>query len=45
MRPRTQAPQLQRSRQLNKMRLMIKLHSKESKNKDITAGIDHLNIV
>jgi len=30
---------------VNDLRLMIKLHSKESKNKDITAGIDHLNIV
>ena len=29
----------------NDLRLMIKLHSKESKNKDITSGIDHLNIV
>ena len=30
---------------VNDLRLMIKLHSKESKNKDITAGIAHLNIV
>ena len=30
---------------VNDLRLMIKLHSKESKNKDITAGIEHLNIV
>jgi len=30
---------------VNDLRLMIKLHSKESKNKDITSGIDHLNIV
>jgi hypothetical protein len=25
--------------------LNIKLHSKEAKNRDITAGIEHLNIV
>jgi len=30
---------------VNDLRLMIKLNSKESKNKDITAGIEHLNIV
>src|ERR1700704_784205 len=30
---------------VNDLRLMIKLHSKESKNKDITSGIEHLNIV
>ena len=30
---------------VNDLRLMIKLHSKESKNKDITQGIEHLNIV
>ena len=30
---------------VNDLRLMIKLHSKESKNRDITAGIEHLNIV
>ena len=30
---------------LNDLRLMIKLHSKEAKNRDISSGIDHLNIV
>ncbi len=30
---------------VNDLRLNIKLHSKEAKNKDITAGIEHLNIV
>jgi twitching motility protein PilU len=30
---------------VNDLRLAIKLHSKESKNRDITQGIDHLNIV
>ena len=30
---------------VNDLRLMTKLHSKESKNRDITAGIEHLNIV
>ena len=30
---------------VNDLRLMIKLHSKDSKNKDITSGIEHLNIV
>jgi twitching motility protein PilU len=30
---------------VNDLRLMIKLHSKESKDKDITKGIEHLNIV
>jgi twitching motility protein PilU len=30
---------------VNDLRLMIKLHSKDSKEKDITKGIEHLNIV
>ena len=30
---------------VNDLRLAIKLHSKESKNRDITSGIEHLNIV
>jgi twitching motility protein PilU len=30
---------------VNDLRLMIKLNSKESKNRDITSGIEHLNIV
>jgi twitching motility protein PilU len=30
---------------VNDLRLNIKLHSKEAKNKDITQGIEHLNIV
>ncbi|MGA8052410.1 MAG: PilT/PilU family type 4a pilus ATPase [Burkholderiales bacterium] len=30
---------------VNDLRLSIKLHSTESKNRDITKGIDHLNIV
>jgi twitching motility protein PilU len=30
---------------VNDLRLSIKLHSKEAKNRDITAGIEHLNIV
>ncbi len=30
---------------VNDLRLMIKLHSKESKDRDITKGIEHLNIV
>src|SRR5215510_9641165 len=30
---------------LNDLRLAIKLHSKEAKNRDVTAGIEHLNIV
>jgi twitching motility protein PilU len=30
---------------VNDLRLQIKLHSKEAKNKDITTGIEHLNIV
>ena len=30
---------------VNDLRLQIKLHSKEAKNKDITQGIEHLNIV
>jgi twitching motility protein PilU len=30
---------------VNELRLMIKLHGKESKEKDLTAGIEHLNIV
>jgi twitching motility protein PilU len=30
---------------VNDLRLNIKLHSKESKNRDITSGIEHLNIV
>ena len=30
---------------VNDLRLTIKLHSKEAKNKDITQGLDHLNIV
>ncbi len=30
---------------VNDLRLNIKLHSKEAKNRDISAGIEHLNIV
>jgi len=30
---------------VNELRLMIKLHGKESKDKDIMTGIEHLNIV
>ncbi|MBL8380085.1 MAG: PilT/PilU family type 4a pilus ATPase [Burkholderiales bacterium] len=30
---------------VNDLRLMIKLHSKESKSKDLSTGIEHLNIV
>ncbi|MCI3954013.1 MAG: pilus retraction protein PilT [Burkholderiales bacterium] len=30
---------------LNELRLMIKLHSKEAKEKDVMHGIDHLNLV
>ena len=30
---------------VNDLRLQIKLHSKEAKNRDITAGTEHLNIV
>ena len=30
---------------VNDLRLNIKLHSKESQNRDISAGIEHLNIV
>jgi twitching motility protein PilU len=30
---------------VNDLRLAIKLHSTEAKNRDITKGIDHLNIV
>jgi len=30
---------------VNDLRLTIKLHSKEAKNRDVTAGIEHLNIV
>ena len=30
---------------VNDLRLQIKLHSKEAKNRDVTAGIEHLNIV
>jgi twitching motility protein PilU len=30
---------------VNDLRLNIKLHGKESKNRDISAGIEHLNIV
>ena len=30
---------------LNDLRLAIKLNSKEAKNRDITSGIEHLNIV
>jgi twitching motility protein PilU len=30
---------------VNDLRLNIKLHSKEAKAKDITTGIEHLNIV
>jgi twitching motility protein PilU len=30
---------------LNELRLMIKLHGKESKEKDLSTGIEHLNIV
>jgi twitching motility protein PilU len=30
---------------LNELRLMIKLHGKEAKDKDLSTGIEHLNIV
>jgi len=30
---------------VNELRLMIKLHGKEAKEKDLTMGIEHLNIV
>jgi len=30
---------------VNELRLMIKLHGKEAKEKDLTTGIEHLNIV
>ena len=30
---------------MNEVRLMIKLHGKESKNKDVNEGIQHLDIV
>jgi len=30
---------------MNELRLQIKLHGKEAQNKDMTAGLDHLNIV
>jgi twitching motility protein PilU len=30
---------------VNDLRLTIKLHSKEAKNRDVTSGIEHLNIV
>jgi twitching motility protein PilU len=30
---------------VNDLRLQIKLHSKEAKNRDVTSGIEHLNIV
>jgi twitching motility protein PilU len=30
---------------VNELRLNIKLNSKESKDKDVMSGIDHLNIV
>ena len=36
---------LRNAESVNDLRLNIKLHSKEAKNRDITAGIEHLNIV
>ncbi|HZP92085.1 MAG TPA: PilT/PilU family type 4a pilus ATPase [Burkholderiales bacterium] len=30
---------------MNELRLQIKLHGKEAKDRDLTAGVDHLNIV
>jgi Tfp pilus assembly ATPase PilU len=30
---------------MNEVRLMIKLHGKESQNKDLHSGIQHLDIV
>ena len=30
---------------VNDLRLMIKLHSKDAKTKDMSSGIEHLNIV
>ena len=30
---------------VNELRLMIKLHGKEAKDKDLSTGIEHLNIV
>jgi twitching motility protein PilU len=30
---------------VNDLRLNIKLNSKESKNRDVSSGIEHLNIV
>jgi twitching motility protein PilU len=30
---------------MNELRLQIKLHGKEAKDKDVLSGLDHLNIV
>jgi twitching motility protein PilU len=30
---------------MNELRLQIKLHGKEAADKDMTSGLDHLNIV
>ncbi|MFZ9151701.1 MAG: type IV pili twitching motility protein PilT, partial [Burkholderiales bacterium] len=30
---------------INELRLMIKLNSKEAKDKDVMTGIEHLNLV
>jgi twitching motility protein PilU len=30
---------------MNELRLQIKLHGKEAKDKDVMSGLDHLNIV
>ena len=30
---------------MNELRLQIKLHGKEAADKDMTTGLDHLNIV
>jgi Tfp pilus assembly ATPase PilU len=30
---------------MNELRLQIKLHGKDAQQKDMTSGLDHLNIV
>jgi twitching motility protein PilU len=30
---------------MNELRLQIKLHGKEAKERDLTSSVDHLNIV
>ncbi|HNH91652.1 MAG TPA: type IV pili twitching motility protein PilT, partial [Accumulibacter sp.] len=41
----TYADALRNADSLNDLRLQIKLHGKESKDRDLTAGIGHLDIV